>query len=70
MADTHITVQGDTFDGLALQYYDDEKQASAIIAANLDDCDTLIFDAGVALVIPDAALLTPPETLPPWRRSV
>lgn len=69
MAETHITVQDDTFDGLALKYYDDEKQASAIIAANLDHCDTLIFDAGVELVIPDAAALTLPETLPPWRRS-
>lgn len=69
MAETHITVQGDTFDGLALKYYDDEKQASAIITANLDYCDTLIFDAGVELVIPDAAELTLPETLPPWRRS-
>lgn len=69
MDDKHITVQGDTFDGLALKHYDDEKQASAIIAANLDYCDTLIFDAGVELVIPDAAALTLPETLPPWRRS-
>lgn len=69
MADTHITVQGDTFDSLALKFYDNEKQASEIIAANLDYCDTLIFDAGVKLMIPDAATLTLPETLPPWRRS-
>ena len=69
MPSTHITVQGYTFDNLALQYYNDEKQASAIIAANLDYCDTLIFDAGVSLVIPDEATLTLPETLPPWRRN-
>lgn len=69
MANTHITVQGETFDGLALKYYNDEKQASAIIAANLDYCDTLIFDAGVSLVIPDEATLELPETLPPWRRN-
>ena len=69
MASIHITVEGDTFDALALMYYIDEKQASTIIQANLDHCDTLIFEAGVPLVIPDASTITLPETLPPWRRS-
>lgn len=69
MPNIHITVQGDTFDALALEYYDDEKQASVIIQANLDHCDTLIFEAGVELVIPDKAEATPPATLPPWRRN-
>ena len=69
MPKIHTTVMGDTFDALALWYYNDEKQASTIIQANLDHCDTLIFEAGVSLVIPDAATITPPETMPPWRRS-
>lgn len=65
----HITVQGDTFDGLALVYYDDEKLASRIIAANLDYCDTLIFEAGVSLRIPVINTVEMPQTLPPWRRE-
>lgn len=65
----HITVEGDTFDGLALLYYNDEKMASAIIQANLDHCTTLIFEAGVSLVIPDVSTVTQPSTLPPWRRD-
>lgn len=65
----HITVTGDSFDKLALTYYNNEKLASAIIAANPDYCDTLIFDAGVFLVIPDVSTVTLPETLPPWRRE-
>lgn len=69
MPKTHITVEGDTFDALALEYYDDEKMASTIIQANPDYCDTLIFDAGVSLVIPDVYAVTYPETLPPWRRD-
>lgn len=69
MAKTHITVEGDTFDNLALYYYNDEKLASAIIQANPDYCDVLIFDARVTLNIPDVSTVTPPETLPPWRRS-
>ena len=69
MPETHITAEGDTFDALALQYYNDEKLASTIIQANPDYCSTLIFEAGVSLTIPDASLVTFPETLPPWRRD-
>lgn len=69
MPKNYITVEGDTFDGIALRFYNDEKQASTLIAANPDYCDVLIFEAGVSLTIPDAATVTPPETLPPWRRS-
>lgn len=70
MADVHITIQGDTFDLIALEYYDDEKQASAIMAANPAYCSTLVFEAGTTLIIPPATALTMPETLPPWRRKV
>jgi len=65
----HVTAGGDTFDTLALHYYNDEKLASAIIQANPDYCDMLIFDAGVTLIIPDVSTVTLPETLPPWRRD-
>lgn len=64
------TVEGDTFDGLALEFYNDEKQASLIIGANLDHCDTLIFEAGVELRIPIVEDVELPETLPPWRREI
>ena len=69
MPKTHITASGDTFDALALEYYNDEKLASTIIQANLDYCSTLIFEAGIPLVIPDVTSVTFPETLPPWRRD-
>ena len=69
MAKNHMTAEGDTFDSLALEYYDDEKLASTIIQANPDHCATLIFEAGVSLVIPDVSTVTLPETLPPWRRD-
>lgn len=69
MPNIHITVDGDTFDMLALHYYNDEMLASAIIEENPDFCDVLIFDAGTELIIPDVSTVTPPETLPPWRRD-
>lgn len=69
MTKVHITVEGDSFDGLALRYFNDEKLASAIMQTNPDYCDVLIFDAGTALIIPEVSTVTPPETLPPWRRN-
>lgn len=63
------TIEGDTFDTLALEFYNDEKKASRIIAENLDHCDTLIFEAGVELRIPVITDVDLPETLPPWRRD-
>lgn len=69
MVNYHTTVEGDSFDLLALRYYSDEKLASHIIQANPEYCDVLIFDAGVVLEIPDVATVTLPETLPPWRRG-
>lgn len=65
----YVTVEGDTFDMLALTFYNQEKLASVIIQANPEYCDTLIFEAGIPLVIPDVAEVTLPESLPPWRRN-
>lgn len=65
----HTTVEGDTFDALALEYYDDEMAASQIIAANPDYCGTLIFEAGVVLRVPAIDRVEAPSTLPPWRRN-
>lgn len=65
----YTTVQGDTFDFIALKAYTDEKMASAVIAANPDYSDVLIFDAGAVLRIPIISGTDTPETLPPWRRD-
>ena len=70
IAYNHIkTVQGDTFDGLALEFYDDEFKASLIMAANPDHCSTLIFEAGIEIRIPVLDGATTPATLPPWRQE-
>ena len=63
-----VTIEGDTFDFLALIYLGEERLASEIIKANPEHCGTLIFEAGVELLIPDSAAVVNPETLPPWRR--
>ena len=66
----YTTVQGDTFDSIAFEYYTDEKLASTIIEANPLYADVLIFDEEIELLIPvleeeDGA----PSTAPPWRQQ-
>ena len=64
-----LTIEGDTWDALALEFYDDEQKSTLIMGANLDYCDTLIFPADVRLKIPIVNEVDTPDTLPPWRRS-
>jgi phage tail protein X len=63
----YITMNGDTFDMLALDAYNDEFKAHVIIQANPSYADTISFQEGIKLVIPiinqDAV-----DTLPPWKR--
>ncbi|WP_054876896.1 tail protein X [Oxobacter pfennigii] len=63
----YTTMQGDTFDILALDAYNDEFKAHLIIQANPEHASTVIFSEGVRLKIPiiseEAAY-----TLPPWKR--
>lgn len=66
---TYRTVQGDTFDIIALMEYNNEKMAHTIITANPEYSDVLIFDAGVVLQLPVFADVELPSTLPPWRRG-
>ena len=65
----YITSEGDTFDALALQLYNDERLAHYIIEFNPDYADVIIFDANVALRLPIVEDAETPETLPPWRRG-
>lgn len=61
------TLQGDTFDMIALDFYNDESLASEIIKSNPEYCSTIVFDAGIVLLIPIIEE-TAPSTLPPWKR--
>lgn len=63
----YTTQQGDTFDILALDAYNDEYKAHIIIQANSEQTETLVFDAGVELKIPIIEQETA-STLPPWKR--
>lgn len=64
----YITVRGDTWDQIALDFFGEEKALGGLIAANPRHSDVVVFDAGIELNIPEIPAVTLPETLPPWRR--
>ena len=64
---TYITLEGDTFDCIALDFYEDETQSSTIIQANLQHRKVITFSAGVELMIPIIEESTA-DSLPPWKR--
>ena len=61
------TLQGDTFDMIALDFYNNEFLASTIIEANAEHRSTLVFDSGVKLKVPILEQQAA-QTLPPWKR--
>jgi len=64
----YVTQEGDAYDVLAIDFYDDEMMASYIIQANPQYMETLIFEAGIRLQIPVLENIERPTTLPPWRQ--
>ena len=62
------TVQGDTWDMIALKMYGDlggEKFTSDLIDANSKYVETVIFSAGAELNVPDVKVPAS-RVLPPW----
>lgn len=63
---TYTTLQGDTWDKIALEVYGDERYAYYLMQSNYAHLETLIFSAGTVLSTPEL-----PEELdgdlPPWR---
>lgn len=62
------TLEGDTFDSIALDFYNNEYYSSKIINSNLEYATTLIFKSGIKLKVPLMELEDKSSTLPPWKR--
>lgn len=63
----YTTMQGDTWDILALDAYSDSFKSNVIIQANPEYSHIVVFNAGVKLKIP-IIQAEPAATLPPWKR--
>lgn len=67
MANTYRTLQADAFDAIAYRLWGDEHLAGALIAANPEHADVLLFESGAVLTVPDVQIRPQPSTsLPPW----
>ena len=64
----HVCIRGDTYDALALKYYNEETLSKIIMLANREYSDTIIFEGGEKLRIPVIYGAPTPDTLPPWRK--
>lgn len=64
----YVTIQGDTWDGIAFKLYGDESQFVQIMNCNTVHINTVIFSAGVKLHVPEAQPQTA-TNLPPWKRG-
>lgn len=65
---SYTCVQGDTFDKVALYAYSDEFEINALLEANKDYADVLIFEGGEVLKIPVWEETKAATSLPPWRQ--
>lgn len=67
MPRTYTTISGDVWDMIAKEQLGGERYTSLLMQANPEHLNTVVFSAGVSLVLPEVT--TPiPESLPPWRR--
>ena len=61
------TIQGDTWDGIAVKVYGDEKYMNELLEANQAYREIIIFPANVSLSLPD--IQTQTTTIrPPWKK--
>lgn len=66
----YTTIRGDTWDIISKNVYGSTKYAHIVLDANLNLSETVIFDSGVEIIIPEIAEIGAEETgvnLPPWR---
>lgn len=67
VVDVYITVQGDTWDIIALKVYGSEKHMSKIMLANAQLANIIYFSANVKVICPDIEIQTS-GNIPPWKR--
>jgi hypothetical protein len=64
---SYVTLSGDTFDAIALDFYNEERLSHHIITANPSYRNTILFSGGELLQIPIIEQESA-TTLPPWKR--
>ena len=63
------TIQGDVWDLISWNVYQDEGFIDYLINANPSRRETVVFNSGVELNIPAKPMPSPVTKLPPWKRG-
>lgn len=67
IVDVYTTVQGDTWDIIALKVYGSEKHIGKIMLANPELANIIYFSANVEVICPDIEIQAS-GNIPPWKR--
>lgn len=68
MSKVYKTIQGDTWDGIAVKVYGDEKYLNNLLEKNQKYKDIIIFSSGVSLELPEIKAEAT-TILPPWKKA-
>nr|DAQ22949.1 MAG TPA: tail protein [Caudoviricetes sp.] len=68
MSKVYKTIQGDTWDGIAVKVYGDEKYLNNLLEKNQKYKDIIIFSSGVSLELPEIEAEAT-TILPPWKKA-
>lgn len=63
----YTAAKGDTWDSIAYKAYGDEFQFVQIMEANRDKSDTVVFDGGESVVVPDVVISEDTIISSPWQ---
>ena len=70
-ADTHTTLQGETWDSIAKALWGEERLMHLLVAENPDHQGVAVFSSGVVLRVPDVTAEDLVQAdLPPWKKGV
>lgn len=69
MAGKTITNQGRAWDQYARDAYGEERLMDAVIRANAEEADTLLFSGGLEIAVPEGQAKGAVSTLPPWEQE-
>jgi len=67
MPDTYITISGDMWDGIAWKTMGAAVYMPLLLEANTAHLETVIFEAGTELTVPEVPAGAA-DSLPPWKR--
>lgn len=68
LAKTYTTISGEEWDLICFKHYGTEMVMNQVMNANPKHIHTVVFPAGVELIMPEIETIKENNTKPPWMR--